>query len=47
MNRASDRRPEAGHAGIARGLTYLLGRATCPACTNDFAVAEQVEESYR
>ena len=38
---------EAGHHGVARGLTHLFGRATCPVCTDEFIVAEQVEESYR
>ncbi|MFE1285669.1 hypothetical protein [Streptomyces sp. NPDC058751] len=33
----------AGHEDIARALTYLFGRATCPDCGDVFPVAEQVE----
>ncbi|MEU7005778.1 hypothetical protein [Streptomyces sp. NPDC046332] len=35
---------ESGHDEVARGLTYLFGRATCPDCEGEFAVSEQVEE---
>ncbi|MEU9135224.1 hypothetical protein AB0D33_04480 [Streptomyces sp. NPDC048404] len=34
---------QAGHADIARAITYLFGRATCPDCGDVFPVAEQVE----
>ncbi|RST04394.1 hypothetical protein EF910_17855 [Streptomyces sp. WAC07149] len=34
---------EAGHEEVARGLTHLFGRATCPDCAGDFVVSEQVE----
>lgn len=37
---------EAGHEEVARGLTYLFGRATCPDCAGDFVVSQQVEESH-
>ncbi|MEU6866573.1 hypothetical protein ABZ924_25485 [Streptomyces sp. NPDC046876] len=37
---------EAGHEELARAVTYLFGRATCPDCAGDFAVSEQVEESH-
>ncbi|MFD9724794.1 hypothetical protein [Streptomyces sp. NPDC059072] len=33
---------EAGHEEVARGLTHLFGRATCPDCAGDFVVSEQV-----
>jgi hypothetical protein len=38
---------QAGHEGVARGLTCLFGRATCPACDDVFAVSEQVEANFR
>ncbi|MBT2443397.1 hypothetical protein J7E93_25540 [Streptomyces sp. ISL-36] len=37
---------EAGHEEVARGLTYLFGRATCPDCEGEFRVSEQVEARY-
>ncbi|MGW1881991.1 hypothetical protein [Streptomyces sp. NPDC001970] len=33
---------DAGQTGIARGLTYLFGRATCPDCETVFPVSPQV-----
>ncbi|MEU4088466.1 hypothetical protein [Streptomyces aureus] len=33
----------AGHKDVARGLTYLFGRATCPDCGVVFAVSDRVE----
>ncbi|MEU7277919.1 hypothetical protein AB0A69_03830 [Streptomyces sp. NPDC045431] len=33
---------EAGQAGVARGVTYLFGRATCPECATEFAVSDRV-----
>ncbi|MEV7520865.1 hypothetical protein [Streptomyces sp. NPDC091371] len=31
-----------GHTTIARGVTYLFGRATCPDCADVFPVSQQV-----
>ncbi|MGC4982115.1 hypothetical protein ACLQ18_15970 [Streptomyces sp. DT193] len=36
---------QAGHEDIARGITYLFGRATCPDCGDVFPVEDQVEAS--
>lgn len=36
---------QAGHEDIARGITYLFGRATCPDCGAVFPVEDQVEAS--
>ncbi|MFF4582169.1 hypothetical protein [Streptomyces sp. NPDC001389] len=36
----------AGHEDVARGLTYLFGRAACPACATAFAVPDQVLRTY-
>ncbi|MFJ8646857.1 hypothetical protein ACIRNI_12100 [Streptomyces sp. NPDC093546] len=33
---------EAGQTGVARGVTYLFGRATCPECDTEFSVSERV-----
>ncbi|MET8137724.1 hypothetical protein [Streptomyces sp. NPDC005251] len=38
---------QAGHEGVARGVTHLFGHATRPACDDVFAVSEQVEASHR
>ncbi|MEU0564658.1 hypothetical protein ABZ297_04550 [Nonomuraea sp. NPDC005983] len=37
---------KAGQAAAAEHLTYLFGRTTCPACTVDFSVAEQIESFF-
>ncbi|MFE2533072.1 hypothetical protein [Streptomyces sp. NPDC059371] len=34
---------QTGHEDIARGLTHLFGRATCPDCADVFPVSDQVE----
>lgn len=36
----------AGHEEVARGLTYLSGRAVCPDCETGFEVSEQVGSRY-
>ncbi|MCX5380492.1 hypothetical protein [Streptomyces sp. NBC_00091] len=36
----------AGHEAVARGLTYVFGRAACPDCAGEFAVSEQIEPGY-
>jgi hypothetical protein len=40
--RLSTRAMADGQEGLAHGLRYLFGRAACPDCQTDFAVAEQV-----
>ncbi|MEU4358336.1 hypothetical protein [Streptomyces virginiae] len=35
---------EAGHEKVARGLTYLFGRAACPDCEGVLEVSEQVQD---
>ncbi|KJS59645.1 hypothetical protein VM95_25760 [Streptomyces rubellomurinus] len=35
-----------GQAGLAHGLRYLFGRATCPDCGTDFSVAERVAAAW-
>ncbi|MEU8434166.1 hypothetical protein AB0F18_14840 [Streptomyces sp. NPDC029216] len=36
----------AGHEDIARGLTRLFGRATCPSCATAFTVSDEVGKNH-
>jgi hypothetical protein len=40
--RLHERATADGQASVARGVRYLFGRATCPDCSTDFGVADQV-----
>ncbi|MER5510770.1 hypothetical protein ABT052_36400 [Streptomyces sp. NPDC002766] len=36
----------AGHAEVARALTYVFGRAHCPSCGAEFGVSDEVERQW-
>jgi hypothetical protein len=37
---------EFGQAEVARALTYVFGRASCPSCEAEFTVSEEVEKQW-